>query len=171
MLLCRNSKTKLILKDLTKSIYLPRVGKIDSPIPGSVIFCNIFGGNAEHTGIFIGENQIVQLSGKGIVEKVTPEQFVARKGNILPYYDIYVSCRNGVAVGSVKAAERAKILVGKRRNYNLFLDNCHQFTAGCLTGNFENPINFFLFLESEVRKVLNINNWRTWERGNNVKEL
>lgn len=160
----KNTQTTTVLGGVVKLLYLPRRGKVESPVPGSVVFCNIFGGNAEHSGIYVGNNQIVQLSGNGNIEKVTPEQFVARKGNNLPYYDIYVSCRNRKAVGSNDAVQRAMELVGKRRNYNLILDNCHQFTAGCLTGYFENPINFFILLELEVRNIVNLDNWRIWNR-------
>jgi hypothetical protein len=48
--------------------------------------------------------------------------------------------------------------------YNLILDNCHQFTSGCLSGNFENAHNFFWMVRDETFKVLGANGWRVWDR-------
>lgn len=67
-------------------------------------------------------------------------------------------------MGSAVVAERAREMIGKRRNYNLLFDNCHQFTSGCLTGNFENSDNFLVFLKTTVEKELGTNEWRVWER-------
>jgi hypothetical protein len=55
-------------------------------------------------------------------------------------------------------------MVNDYRDYNLILDNCHQFTSGCLSGNFENAHNFFWMVRDETFKVLGANGWRVWDR-------
>ena len=57
-------------------------------------------------------------------------------------------------------------MVGKRRNYNVILDNCHQFSSGCLSGNYENPHNFFWMVKYEAKKYLHADQWRVWETVN-----
>jgi len=53
--------------------------------------------------------------------------------------------------------------VGGRRNYNLFFDNCHQFTCGCISGDFDNPCNLFRMVEMEIRVKLNpLFTWAEW---------
>lgn len=52
-------------------------------------------------------------------------------------------------------AKRAECMVGNYRDYNLLIDNCHQFTSGCITGNFENSDNFTLFLKQRISEYMN----------------
>jgi hypothetical protein len=135
--------------------------KVSSPAIGSVLHCDLL--NVEHSGIYVGNGLIVHLDGSGVIEYVKPKEFLERLGGFNTAISIYVSCKNGSPVGSAEAANRAKSMVGKKRNYNLVMDNCHQFTAGCLSGNFENPCNFFTFLEDETRRRLGSNEWRVWD--------
>jgi hypothetical protein len=138
--------------------------KVTRPAIGSVVYCDLASGNAEHSGIYIGNNLIAHLNGSGVIEIVSPDQFLARLGGFNTATSIYVSCNNGSPVGSKEIAKRAKTMVGKVRDYNLILDNCHQFTAGCVSGNFENPCNFFTFLKSEVSCRIDGDEWRVWDR-------
>ncbi|MEJ2676599.1 MAG: hypothetical protein P8011_15675 [Acidihalobacter sp.] len=77
--------------------------------------------------------------------------------------NILVSCRGASAVGSKKTADRAKSAVGKVRDYNFVLDNCHQFSAGCLTGDFDNSCNFLWMLKDETKNELGSDTWRHWD--------
>ncbi|MCY3701857.1 MAG: lecithin retinol acyltransferase family protein [Rhodospirillales bacterium] len=79
---------------------------------------------------------------------------------------IYVSCYDERSVGNSRAARRALSMIGRRRNYNLLLDNCHQFVAGCLTGDFENSDNFLWMLKDTASNVLGSNTWRIWNLSN-----
>lgn len=133
------------------------------PRPGSVVICDLVD-IVEHSGIYIGDNKIVHLSGNGRIETVSPEEFIARLNGLNKSMFIEVSCCDGVAVGSEDVAQRAIAMIGGSRKHNLVLDNCHQFTSGCLSGNFENPDNFLLFLREEAKRVLGSNGWRAWER-------
>ena len=137
--------------------------KVTSPALGSVVYCELAIGHAEHSGIYVGGNSIVHLDGEGTIEKVTPSQFMERLGGFNTAISIYVSCNNGNPVGSVDVADRARNMVGRKRDYNLFFDNCHQFTAGCLTGRFENSSNFFFFLKNEATASIDCTEWRVWD--------
>lgn len=130
---------------------------------GSVVYCHL-ALLAEHSGIYIGDNQIVHLNGDGLIEKVSPKVFLARLGGFNPNFGIFVSCQGKSAIGSMKIAERAISMTGATRNYHAIMDNCHQFTAGCITGDFENSCNFKTLLDSLVIKHLKANTWRRWDQ-------
>ncbi|NCC62177.1 MAG: hypothetical protein EOM12_14835 [Verrucomicrobiae bacterium] len=134
----------------------------DTVIPkiGSILYCDMAWGNAEHSGVYIGNDRIVHLNGDGKIEIVTPQGFLNDKWAV----HIYVSCDGEYPVGSREVAARAERKVGGRRSYNLVLDNCHQFSSGCLTGNFENADNFLWMLRMRAKDVLKANTWRVWER-------
>lgn len=135
-----------------------------SPIPGSVVYCDLAGGYAEHSGIYIGDGLIAHLDGDGRIESTNARKFLGRLGGLNPALSIYVSCRDGKAVGSALVASRAKEAIGSTRFYNLLLNNCHQFTAGCLSGKYENPSNFMYFLKHDAETLLRCNEWRVWDR-------
>ena len=137
--------------------------KVSSPEIGSIVYCDLMAGYADHSGIYIGNNKIVHLDGSGYVECVTPKQFMARLGGFGTAISIYVSCDDEDAVGSSLVAKRAKEQIGKYRNYNFLLDNCHQFVSGCLHGDFENHHNFLWMLKDEAKLYLGINTWRVWD--------
>ena len=134
-----------------------------TPVRGSVVYCDLTLGNgfAEHSGIYIGNNEIVHLNRHGQIEIVTPQQFIsgATAGS-----EIYVSCEGEWAVGCEVTADFAESMVGSTRNYNVLIDNCHQFSAGCLLQNSENPNNFLWFLRDEATKRLGADNWRLWDK-------
>jgi hypothetical protein len=132
------------------------------PERGSVVYCNLLG-IAEHSGIYIGHHKIVHLDGSGKVKIVTPEEFIRRMNGINPAINILVSCRHGKPVGSHDVAKRAKEMAGERRGYDPFNKNCHQFTAGCLTGKIHNNCNTFAALEHEVKATIHGHDWQLWK--------
>lgn len=135
------------------------------PVRGSVVYCDLTLGNgiAEHTGIYIGNNKIVHLNRHGFIEAVSPKQFIS---GWTTGFNIYVSCQGDSAVGCDKAADFAESKIGCTRNYNVFMDNCHQFSAGCLMKDPENYNNFLWFLKDEAKKRLGADNWRLWDKNN-----
>ena len=130
------------------------------PEKGSVLYCDLSFGIAEHSDIYVGDNRIVHLNGKGEIEAVSPAAFLS------PFVlqDIYVSCMENSAVGSERVATRALSMVGKKRNYNLAMNNCHQFTTGCLTEDFENSSNLLTFLKMQAKDTLGADTWHLWDR-------
>ncbi|QOH81206.1 lecithin retinol acyltransferase family protein [Plesiomonas shigelloides] len=135
--------------------------KVDEPVLGSVVYCDLAFGYAEHSGIYIGNGKIAHLNKYGCIEAVTPKEFIDGTTAI----SIYVSCSDffAFATGSDEVAERAKSMLGCSRDYNVILDNCHQFSAGCLTGNFENANIFLWMVKDEAKKVILATKWRVWD--------
>lgn len=129
------------------------------PTIGSILYCDLAFGYMEHSGIYIGENKIVHLNRDGDIEVVSPKKFIDCGTAV----SIYVSCRGTASVGSRKAAERAKKMLGSYRDYNFIFDNCHQFISGCLSGDFENAHNFLWMLKNEASNRLGSNTWRIWD--------
>ena len=144
---------------------------VDELVEGSVVFQDldlpILEDVFEHSGIYVGDHKVVSLSKDGdIVEESTRELVERETDSSKP---IWVSCKGSAAVGSPRVAARARKKVGKRRGYNFVLDNCHQFTSGCLTGDFENADNFMTFLKMTAGSVLGADNWRVWDRDGTVQ--
>lgn len=129
------------------------------PVPGSVVYTDLAFGYAEHSGIYVGDGRIVELNSKGDISVVTPRDFISGGSGV----SIYVSCKNGAAVGGERVAAAALRKRYSKRDYNLILDNCHQFTSGCLTGKFENSDNFLMFLKQQAKESLGATEWRVWD--------
>ena len=152
-------------KILLKNLFKDNMKKVN-PIPGSIVYCDLGAGHAEHSGVYIGGGRIVELSGSGRIVKVSPRQFT---DNILTIdKTIYVSAARdgGHAIGSQMIAYRAETMIGKERNYNLIMDNCHQFTAGCILDDFDNPNNFLWMLKDVVQNDMNHGDavqWLVWD--------
>ena len=51
--------------------------------PGAVVWRDLLIGSAEHSGIYIGDGKIVELSGDGVIREVTKSQFL--NGVVLGY--------------------------------------------------------------------------------------
>jgi len=133
------------------------------PSIGSVVYCDLVFGRAEHSGIYVGDDKIVHLDGSGIIEIVSMKKFLNRLNGFNSAISLYVSSCGCYSVGSREVAQRALNMIGSRRNYNLLTNNCHQFTSGCLTGNFENNDNFLWLLKITSENVLGSDCWRVSE--------
>ena len=48
-----------------------------TPQKGSVLYCDLSFGIAEHSGIYVCDNRIVHLNGKGEIEVVSPAAFLS----------------------------------------------------------------------------------------------
>lgn len=131
-----------------------------TPEMGSIIHCSLYG--AEHTGIYVGGGTIVELLGTGEIRETTPREFIGGTNAM----SIYVACNGVEPLYSSATARRALMMVGRQRSYNVFMDNCHQFSSGCISGEFDNNNNFFWMLEEEISREMNDGNpitWRVWD--------
>ena len=138
---------------------------ISEPAIGSVLYCDLAFGLAAHSGIYIGDNTIVHLNGDGRVKTTLPDEFLDRLDGLNTAISIYVSCNDTTPVGSESTALRAINAIGNERSYNILFDNCHQFTTGCLTGDFNNNAsNFLWMLKMKADAHTNANSWRVWDR-------
>lgn len=127
------------------------------PVRGSVIYTDLVFGFAEHSGIYIGGGKVVELCGNGDIQIASINEFTNGGTGV----SIFVSCQDGNANGSESIAQNAEQMVGRSRDYNVVLDNCHQFTSGCVTGNFDNSDNFLWMLKDTVKKYTLTNSWKS----------
>ncbi|MBT2292697.1 hypothetical protein J7E73_26915 [Paenibacillus albidus] len=130
------------------------------PKPGSIVYRKL--GPAEHTGIYIGHQRIIELDGSGRIEEVNYQEFC----NNNPFCQIYVACdRAGNVLSDYSIKFQAESMLGIRRSYNVIWDNCHQFVAGCIENDFENANNFFWMIEDCIRGHFSVSkvHWRTIE--------
>lgn len=110
------------------------IGRHYTPKVGSVVYCNL-GLACEHTGIYVGNNHIVHLNGNGMIEMVTPKEFCNRLQGLNPVFTIFCVIDDcGHVLGDIECAKRALAMVGGKKHYNLVSNNCHKFTAYCMTG-------------------------------------
>ncbi len=143
---------------------------VDEPMVGSILYCDLAASFAEHSGVYLGNGEIMQLNRKGWIEIVTAEEFT--EGT--PALSIYISCGGSHPVGNSAIAERARRYEREIsvRDYNVLLDNCHQFSAGCVLDDPENSNNFLWMLKDVCKKHLGADCWRVWRNpGQRAVEL
>lgn len=164
------SPGETIAKKLVKEVFRCITTERVSPVKGSILLCDLIAGEF-HSGVYIGDHEIVNLEGDGSIEIVTPEGFLNRIGGLTNAKAIYVSCDEvGDPVGKKSIATRALTKVGSYRDYHLLFDNCHQFTSGCITGNFENADNFTWMLKMTVKQHLGAVKWLLWDEYDEVND-
>ncbi|WP_208814608.1 lecithin retinol acyltransferase family protein [Bacillus luti] len=145
-----------------KFIMKPRT-KLE-PGLGSPIYCDLGFGTMEHSGIYVGNNEAVQLNGKGQIEKVNLYEFTSNVTSTLKEIVIPLDKTFCMPISFESAYHRALNSVGKSRDYNLVFDNCHQFTSGCLTGDFESCDNFLTYLKWTTENLcVDKINWVNWK--------
>lgn len=134
--------------------------QVDEPEIGSVVYCDLAIGLAEHSGVYLGNGEIMHLNGNGVIERVSPNEFMAGTTAL----SIYVSCNGSWATGCSKVARRAIVFQNTfcSRDYNWLLDNCHQFTSACITGDIDNSHSFLWMLKDQCVSQLGVDCWRVW---------
>jgi hypothetical protein len=159
---------KKILKDIEPSAG-DKIGIFKSttyatePAVGTVVYCELLFGNETHSGIYVGNKKIVDLNGKGEIKQVSLKEFTSNLTTLNS--EVWFPCDvdTGHAIGSSIIANRASEMIGKYRNYNLVLDNCHQFSSGCISGDYENADNFIWMLKDTFQKKFNNKiKWVKW---------
>ena len=91
-------------------------------------------------------------------EELSPDSFLNSSLARTPG-SIRIACdKDGKVLYNREIAERAKNMIGNSREYNLILDNCHQFTCGCITGEYEGPNKSFGMVEKLINEKLNNGN-------------
>ena len=137
--------------------------------PGTPVYCNLAGGLAEHSGICIGR-KIVHLDGSGNVICTSPKTFIERKsGSNFAFNIYYAAKRENSPLGNAEIARRAQARVGKHQTYSVWTDNCHGFTLGCITGNFDQHHNYRLGeIANAISEYYGTDDWewRAWDFDN-----
>jgi len=132
--------------------------KVSEPEVGGIVYCDLALGLAEHSGIYLGNGEIMHRNSNGLICTVSPRKFL----DGTPGISIYTSCHDTRATGWAGAAEQAKYYQ-KHRNrdgYALLWRNCHIFSSACLTCNEENTDTFMWMLKDTAKKEINANSWR-----------
>ncbi|CRF47557.1 hypothetical protein HHE02_08480 [Helicobacter heilmannii] len=149
--------------DLASSVAAHIKDKVDEPAIGSVVKHYLVIG-AEHTGIYVGNGEIVHWTSDSKVEKCRAGEFKSGFNAALAM-SIYVSCQGTEPVGSPKVANYALSKVGEgekeRGAYNETTNNCHMFVVECLTGKkcesrWEEPNEY-------CKQYLGADEWRVWK--------
>ena len=136
-----------IIGSLLESIAAEFKDKV-KPMPGSVLKCDLalgadfLGGSLCHTGIYLGNDEIAEITNEDGVAKVNvvdPADFLNGQGTnfLRTGINIYVATNGrGRALGSPRVANCARALaeLGERGGYDLVDNNCHTFTIRCITG-------------------------------------
>lgn len=101
------------------------------PTVGAIVCCGI-GGVLEHSGIWVGDNTIIEVDGNGLVKALSPQRFTHRRSG----KGIFIACDSlGKPLASELAAEKAIEQLFQVIDYHLFDNNCHQFTWQCFQTN------------------------------------
>lgn len=123
------------------------------PIPGSVLYCDLFG-IVEHSGVYENYQNVINLEVNGFASAIV------KRTNFSGFTDssadsrIYVSCNNKGAVGSSSVSDKASSKIGDEDFYGLIFNNCHDFCIECLKE--ETPKNKLLNEIFDVQKLLGL---------------
>lgn len=135
------------------------------PVPGSVLKCdlafgaNFLGGSLCHTGIYLGNDEIAEITnveGEAKVNVVDPYDFLNGQGTnfVRTGINIYVATNGrGRALGGAKIARCARAFaeLGRYGEYDLVDNNCHKFTIRCVTGRATDDVKL---TERDVEEAL-----------------
>lgn len=128
------TSTKRTERSLLKAIIYAGLDKEADLVPGCIVVCDLAGSIADHTGIYIGENnRIIERNGDGKIKKVTPYDFMNSHG-LRTGVTLYAAYSNDKIISDPDISNRAIAAVGDKSKYNLIFNNCHRFTAYCATG-------------------------------------
>ncbi len=113
------------------------------PVPGSIVCCFVYG-VIEHTGVWLGDDTLVELHGSGLVRAISTKRFLADRSGSRIYQ---AGNHLHQALVADETLERAKQAIFSYREYDLFENNCHRFVWQCVSGE-----------DSEVTSFAKLNN-------------
>ena len=148
------NKSRRFLRMLRKNFNRKRAKTHPSPevapVKGCIFKCDL-GVLLEHTGLYIGGGKIVSLNRHSQIRIENEHSFFPPGTNPASNH-IYAACYGNTdeLLFSPAIARRARKKVNQKTSYNVLFNNCHRFTAGCITGNFENEVVSFSQLEDVI---------------------
>lgn len=149
-------------KKLTSAQRLSELGKHDSPVAiypsdflvseqsvapkiGAIVCCGI-GGILDHTGIWLGDDLIVELAGNGLIKAISSERFINERSG----KQIFIACDSlGQPLVNESAAKIATEQIYQYRDYHMIENNCHHFIWQCYKPN-DNSITTFKSLNTRL---------------------
>lgn len=120
------------------------------PEIGAIVCCTI-AGVLDHTGIWIGDNTIVELHGDGLIKAVSSERFLDNRSGS----KIFIACDSAARpIIDELAAQRAISMIYQYREYDLITNNCNRFVWHCVSGTDE-KLTTFKELNQQLAKWVN----------------
>ena len=117
---------------------------------GAVVCCGL-GGVLDHTGIYIGDDTIVELAGSGLVKAVSMKRFLAERSG----ENMFIACDSlGKPLINKGAAQKAIENIYRYYEYDVISNNCHRFIWQC----FEQEGNDFSTFKTLSHKLANYYN-------------
>lgn len=145
---------------LSKSLIQNLFWNTDGPVRGSIVYCDLAFGYAEHSGVYMGNGRIIHRNGKGLIEAASIRQFLADTTAL----SIYVSCNTqGRAIGNESTAQIAGAMLGVQTDYSLLNENCHQFCSHCLSGDIFSNTFTLTQLKRDAHAHIKASQWRVWD--------
>ena len=109
--------------------------------------------NTDHSGIYLGYGNIAELDGSGKIMVRSFDDFIKGDRTMRNGKNISVATDlSGKVLSKAIFAKRAIESLCQIRDYDVVTENCHRFTAGCITGNFTKDLTYFSELEEVIRK-------------------
>lgn len=122
-------------------------GKVKPEI-GAIVCCGV-GGILDHTGIWVGDNTIIELDGNGLIKAISVQRFTKERSG----KNIFIACDSTAKpIASQLAAERAQQQIFQYRDYHLIENNCHQFIWQCFKPH-DNNLTTFKALNIRLAKL------------------
>lgn len=141
------------------------------PTRGSILKVDLVGGGASHTGVYLGNNhiaEVTEIDGDAVVRIVSPSEFQNGEGQVRTGAFVYVAAAREDdeyrALGRESIARRAEAAIGNHGRYNLAFNNCHMFTRYCITGESQGfPIWSASSIASSLRDEFGVDHvsWRS----------
>lgn len=108
--------------DLLVSLEKSKTNEV-TPKLGAVVCCGL-GGVLDHTGIYIGDNTIVELAGNGLVKAVSMQRFLSERSGD----NIFIACDSARhPLVNEDVAKSAIDQIYHYHEYDVIKNNCHRF--------------------------------------------
>jgi len=135
--------------DILQSMVNGNVIEVE-PKVGAIVCCGL-GGILDHTGIYIGDNTIVELAGSGLVKAVSMQRFIAERSG----KQIFIACdsKEQPLVNDL-AAQKATEQIFNYYEYDVINNNCHRFIWQCFAQRYTD-ISTFKALNYKIAKYYN----------------
>lgn len=124
--------------------------QVVEPQFGAIVCCGI-GGLLDHTGIWIGDNTIVELDGNGLIKAISSERFTKERSGKA----IFIACDSSAKpLVDEAAANRAIKQIFQYRDYHILENNCHNFIWQCFSPG-DQQITTFRELNAKLARLKN----------------
>ena len=130
-----------------------------TPMPGSIVCCEVYN-MLDHTGIWIDENSIIELSNSGLVKAVSTQRFLDERSG----ENMFVACDDQHVPIIIDGCEQRAInQIFSYREYDVINNNCHRFVNSCLSGQ-DIELTTFATLNKQLAKLSQKNIY--WDKVN-----